>query len=64
MGFPPQASAKPRTLSREDRSHAHAPAAPDFSAAALALASVRHATWTSWPISTFCFVKNTLEEFA
>lgn len=44
IGFPPHASAKLRTLSREDRSQANAPAAPDFSAAALAFASVRQAT--------------------
>lgn len=53
MGFPPHASAKPRTLSREDRSQANAPAAPDVSAAALAFASVRQATCTSCPNATF-----------
>lgn len=52
MGFPPHASAKPRTLSKEERSHTKDPAAPDASAAAFAFASVRQATWTSCPSAT------------
>lgn len=57
MGLPPQASTNPRTLSKEERSQANAPAAPDFLAAACAFSSVRHATCTSCP-------KDTLKEMA
>lgn len=44
IGLPPQASAKDRTLSKEDRSQANAPAAPDLEAAAFAFSSVLQAT--------------------